>query len=286
MIEKIEAFFKNLLTDLCVSNLTEMFDSINSSVSEIGMDVGKTPESWNSSIFAMVRTLSETVIIPIAGMIITAILCYELIQMVTDKNNLNDSGTYVFFKFAFKGGIAVYLLSHTFDITMAIFDVGRYVVSHATSVINSTANIDTASMIDQAVEMMEQMGIGELCGLVLITLLLRFAMLAVSILIMVMLINRMIQIYIYCSVAPIPFATITNRDWGNTGTNYVRGLLALAFQGFFMMVCVGIYAQLVNSISFSGSLLTELLKVAGYAVALCMALYKTDSISKSIFNAS
>ena len=263
-----------------------MFDSINSSVSEIGADVAQTPESWNSAIFSMIKTLSETVIIPIAGMIITAILCYELIQMVTDKNNLNDSGTYVFFKFTFKSGIAVYLLSNTFDITMAIFDVGRHVVSSAVSVINDQANISTTEMVAMAQEQMADMGLGELCGLVAISFLLRFAMLAVSVLIMVMLVQRMIQIYIYCSIAPIPFATITNRDWGTTGTNYVKGLLGLAFQGFFMMICVGIYAALVNSISFSDSLIMELLKVAAYAVALTMAMFKTDSIAKSIFNGS
>lgn len=261
-----------------------MFDTINSGVTEIGTSVGATPESWNSTIFSMIQVLSETVIIPIAGLIITAILCYELIQMVIDKNNFSDSGTYVFFKFVFKSGMAVYFLSHTFDFTMAIFDVGRYIVNHAVSVINDTANISTSEMVALAQEQMKDMELGELCGLAAITFLLKFAMLAVTILIMLMLIQRMIQIYIYCSIAPIPFATLTNRDWGNTGTNYIRGLLALAFQGFFMMVCVGIYAALVNGIRFEGDLVMQLLKIAGYVVALCMALFKTDSISKSIFS--
>lgn len=263
-----------------------MFRSVNESVTDIGMDVAKTPQEWNGDIFEVVRGLSETVIIPIAGLIISAVLCYELIQLIIDKNNLNDSGTYIFFKWIFKACIGIYFVSHVFDITLAIFDVGRHVVNSATSFIGSNTAIDSATMLAQAQTAMESMGISELLVLMLITSILRLVMLAVSLLVTVMLTMRMIQVYLYCSVAPIPFSTMVNRDWGSTGTNYIKGLLALAFQGFFIMLCIGIYAKLVQSIDFSGDLQMQLLKVVGLAVTLIMALFKTGSISKSIFGAS
>lgn len=234
----------------------------------------------------MVQTLSQTIIIPIAGMIITAILCYELISLVTDKNNMNDSGTYVFFKFIFKAGIATYLVSHVFDITMAIFDVGRHVVNGATAVISRDTHIDSTAMLQAARTAMDSMETSELFVLLMETAILSLVMMAVSLLVSVLLVHRMIQIYLYCSIAPIPFATLSNKDWGNTGTNYIRGLMALAFQGFFMMLCVGIYAKLVQGINFSGELQMQLIKIAGLAIALILALFKTDSISKSIFNAN
>lgn len=286
IIQQIEQWIQDLLKGVIESNLAEMFSSVNSSVSEIGIDVSKTPQEWNGDIFSLVKNLSETVIIPIAGMIIAAILCYELIQMIIDKNNLNDSGTYIFFKWIFKACIGIYLVSHVFDITLAIFDVGRHVVNSATAVIAGSTNIDSAAMLSQATAAMTTMETSELFVLVLITTLLRFVMLGVSLLVAVMLVMRMIQVYLYCSIAPIPFSTMVNRDWGTTGQNYIKGLLALAFQGFFMMLCIGIYAKLVQNIDFSGDLQVQLLKIAGLAVALIMALFKTDGISKSIFGAS
>ena len=268
-----------------MSNLETMFTDVNDKVGTIAAEVGRTPSAWNASIFSMIRTLSENVIMPIAGMIISFVLCYELITMVIEKNNMHEFDTSVFFRFLFKACIAVLLLSYTFDMTMAVFDVGNYVVTRAAGVISSTASIDVGPTIQTMFNnQFASMGIGELFGLALESSIVSICMKIMSVLITVILYGRMIEIYLYVSVAPIPYATLTNREWGTVGTNYFKGLLALAFQGFFIMVCVAIYAVLVSSITVATNLHTALWSVAGYTVILCFSLFKTGGLAKSIFN--
>ena len=270
IIDKITEFIKEMLQGWVLSNLETMFTDVNDKVGTIAGEVSKTPSSWNSGIFNMVQTLSENVIVPIAGMIISFVLVYELITMVIDKNNMHDFDTSLFFRFLFKACIAVSLLSQTFDIVMAVFDVGSHVVTQAAASISGSTSLDVqATLTTMFNNQLSTMGIGELIGLGMETMIVSFAMKIMSVLITVILYGRMIEIYLYVSVAPIPAATVTNREWGSVGTNYLKGLLALAFQGFFIMVCVAIYAVLV----------------AAYTVILCFSLFKTGSLSKSIFNA-
>lgn len=282
---QIEEALKELLIAFIKSNLTTMFTDVNDKTSTIASQVGQTPQAWNGSIFSMIRNLSDSVIIPIAGLIITFVLCYELISMITEKNNMHDMNTWMFFKWFFKAWVAVYLVSHTFDITMAFFDVGQHLVSAAAGVINGQTNIDIASTIATMESSMEALELGELLQLALETMLVSMCMKIISILITVILYGRMIEIYLYTSVAPVPFATFANREWGSIGNNYARGLLALAIQGFFIMVCVGIYAVLVNSMTVSSNIHSALFSIAAYTVVLCFALFKTGSLSKSILNA-
>ncbi|KJF38736.1 membrane protein [Ruthenibacterium lactatiformans] len=282
---QIEEALKELLIAFIKSNLTTMFTDVNDKTSTIASQVGQTPQAWNGSIFSMIRNLSDSVIIPIAGLIITFVLCYELISMITEKNNMHDMDTWMFFKWFFKAWVAVYLVSHTFDITMAFFDVGQHLVSAAAGVINGQTNIDIASTIATMESSMEALELGELLQLALETMLVSMCMKIISILITVILYGRMIEIYLYTSVAPVPFATFANREWGSIGNNYARGLLALAIQGFFIMVCVGIYAVLVNSMTVSSNIHSALFSIAAYTVVLCFALFKTGSLSKSILNA-
>lgn len=223
--------------------------------------------------------------IPIAGLIITFVLCYELISMVTERNNLHDVDTWMFFKWFFKAWIAIYLVTNTFDIVMAVFDVGQHLVSSAAGVIGHDTNIDVASTLDSMRTGMQSMEIGELLQLSLETMLVSMCMKIMSILITVIMYGRMIEIYLYTSVAPVPFATLTNREWGQIGTNYARGLLALGFQGFFIIVCVGIYAVLVNSMTIAANVHSALFSIAAYTVVLCFALFKTGSLAKQVFNA-
>lgn len=281
---QIEEALKELLIAFIKSNLTTMFTDVNDKTSTIASQVGQTPQAWNGSIFSMIRNLSDSVIIPIA-LIITFVLCYELISMITEKNNMHDMDTWMFFKWFFKAWVAVYLVSHTFDITMAFFDVGQHLVSAAAGVINGQTNIDIASTIATMESSMEALELGELLQLALETMLVSMCMKIISILITVILYGRMIEIYLYTSVAPVPFATFANREWGSIGNNYARGLLALAIQGFFIMVCVGIYAVLVNSMTVSSNIHSALFSIAAYTVVLCFALFKTGSLSKSILNA-
>lgn len=285
IIDAIEEWIRDLLISMITSNLTTLFDDVNTKVGTIATEVGRTPQQWNGGIFNMVRSLSENVMVPIAGIIITFVLCYELITAITDKNNMHDIDTFLFFKFFFKAGVAVYLLSRTFDITMAVFDVAQTVVNRAGGIISGNTNIDITSTIAAMQTQMQTMELGGLVQLALETMIISLCLKIMSILITVILYGRMIEIYLTVSVAPVPFATMTNREWGNIGTNYFRSLFALGFQGFFMMVCVAIYAVLVNSMTVAADIHAALFSIAAYTVILCFSLMKTGSLSKSIFGA-
>lgn len=285
LLDDLEDWLCGLLRDFITGNLTSMFTDVNEKTGTIAGEVGKTPQGWNSGVFNMVRDLSNNVIIPIAGLIIAFVLTYELISMLTERNNLHDVDTWMFFKWVFKSFIAVYLVTNTFNITMAIFDVGQHVVNGAASVIGSDTAINTDQVIAQMQAEMLTMDVGELLQLSLETMIVSMCMKIISILITVVMYGRMIEIYLYTSIAPIPFATFTNREWGQIGNNYARGLLALGFQGFFIMVIVGIYCVLVQSMTVAADVHGALFSIAAYTVVLCFALFKTGSISKSVFNA-
>lgn len=285
IVDKITDAIKEMLISCIESNLEEMFTDVNEKVGTIAQQVGQTPQGWNSSIFDMIKNLSENVIVPIAGLIITFVLCYELITMVMEKNNMHDFETFMFFKYLFKMWVAVWLLTHVFDITMAVFDLAQYVVNKSALVITGSTAIDVTATITEMMERLEEMSIGGLVALTLESMLISLCMKIMSILITVILYVRMIEIYLYTSVSPIPFATLTNREWGTIGTNYLRGLLALGFQGFFLMVCVAIYSVLINSMTIAENIHTALFSIAAYTVILCFSLFKTMAISKSIFNA-
>lgn len=285
IIDAIEDWLRDLLISMITSNLTTLFDDVNTKVGTITTEVGQTPQGWNAGIFQMVQNLSENVIVPIAGLIITFVLCYELITAITEKNNMHDIDTFVFFKYVFKACVAVYLLSNTFTITMAVFDVAQSVVNRAGGIIAGNTNIDISSTIATMQTEMQTMELGGLVQLALETMVVSLCLKIMSILITVILYGRMIEIYLTVSVSPIPFATMTNREWGNIGTNYFKSLFALGFQGFFMMVCVAIYAVLVNSMTISADIHAALFSVAAYTVILCFSLMKTGSLSKAIFGA-
>ena len=286
IIDKITDFIKEMLQGWVLSNLDTMFSDVNDKVGTIAGEVSKTPSTWNSGIFSMIRTLSENVVVPIAGMIISFVLIYELITMVIDKNNMHDFDTSLFFRFLFKACIAVMLLSKTFDIVMAVFDVGSHVVTQAASSISGSTSLDVqVTLTTMFNNQIDTMGIGELIGLGLETMVISLCMKIMSVLITVILYGRMIEIYLYISVAPVPFATLSNREWGSIGNNYIKGLCALAFQGFFIMVCVGIYSVLVASVTVAGNLHTALWSVAAYTVILCFSLFKTGSLAKSVLHA-
>lgn len=285
ILEKIEQAIKDLLIGWIESNLTNMFTDVNDKVGIIASEVGKTPSTWNGSIYTMIRGLSESVIVPIAGIIITFVLCYELISMITEKNNMHEMDTWMFFKWFFKAAVAIYLVTNTFDIVMAIFDIGQNVITGAGGYISGSTSIDIDATLASMQASMEAMSIGELLGLSIETLLISLCLKIMSILITVILYGRMIEIYCTVSVAPIPIATMSNHEWGSIGTNYLKGLFALAFQGFLIMICVGIYAVLINNMIIAANIHSALFSVAAYTVILCFSLFKTGTLAKSIFNA-
>ena len=285
IIERITEAIKDILIGLIKSSLDNMFTSVNEQVGTIAGQVGQTPQGWNAGIFNLIQNISQTVIVPIAGLIITFVLCYELITMVTQKNNFHEFETYNIFLWIFKAYVAIYLVTNTFNITMAVFDVGQHVVNGAAGVISGSTEIDATTAITNLLDTMEDMEVGELFLLALETMLISMTMKILSVAITVILYGRMIEIYLTCSVAPIPFATMTNKEWGNIGNNYLKGLFALAFQGFFMMVCVGIYAVIVQSMTISSNIHGAMFSIAAYTIVLAYSLFKTASLSKSIFNA-
>lgn len=285
ILSSLENWLRDLLISMITSNLTTLFDDVNTKVGTIAAEVGQTPRGWNASIYSMIRSLSENVIVPIAGIIITFVLCYELITMITEKNNMHDIDTFMFFKYVFKAAVAVYLVSNTFTITMAVFDLAQSVVSRAGGIINGSTSIDISATIATMQTTMETMELGGLIQLAVETMIISLCLKIMSILITVILYGRMIEIYLTISIAPIPYATMTNREWGNIGPNYFKSLFALGFQGFLMMICVAIYAVLVNSMTIAADIHAALFSIAAYTVILCFSLLKTGSLAKSLFGA-
>ena len=284
--DKVTEWLKGLLVDGIVSNLTGLFDSINTQVADAATTVGASPQAWNSSIFGMIRNLSDNVMVPIAGIILTFVMCLELIQMLIDRNNMHDFDTFLFFKWIFKTFAAVLIVTNTWNIVMAVFDVAQNVVSQSAGVIISDAGIDISSVTADLETQLADWSIGALLGLWFQSIFVGLCTQILSICIFLVIYGRMIEVYLVTSIGPIPFATMVNREWGNTGQNYLRSLLALGFQAFLIMICVGIYAVLVEGISLSGDNISGAIwGCMGYTVLLCFTLFKTGSLAKSLFGA-
>ena len=280
----INDWIKGLLVDGIMGNLGGLFDNVNNQVGEIATQVGTSPAAWNAGVFSLIRQLSETVVLPITGLVLTFVMCYELIQMIIDRNNLHDIDTWMFFKWVFKTFCAVMILSNTFNIVMAVFDVAQSVINSAGGLIGGSTAV-TPGMMDTLETTLQGMDIGPLLGLWLQTLIIGFTMTALNIVIFVIVYGRMVEIYLLTSLAPIPFATVVNRELGSMGHNYFKSLLAVGFQGLLILVCVAIYAVLVQSIAVSGDPIGAIWSTIGYTVLLCFTLFKTGSLAKSIFGA-
>lgn len=285
MLDSLLESLKQIFVDGILNNLSGLFDSVNNQVSGIAGQVGLTPSSWNGSIFGIVYSLSQDIILPIAGIILTFVMCYELIQIIIEKNNLHDIDTWIFFKWIFKTFVAVLIVSNTWNIVLGVFDVAQSVVNSSNVLISMDASVDLSTVMDGLEEVLMDKELGPLIGLWFTTLFVSLMNQILSICIFLVIYGRMIEIYLVTSMAPIPMATMMNREWGNTGQNYLRSVFALAFQGFLIMVCVGIYAVLIRTISLGTDLTAAMWGCVGYTVLLCFALFKTGSLSKSIFAA-
>lgn len=283
--DKITEWLKDLLVSGIVSNLSGLFDSINTRVADVASTVGKTPQAWNGSIFNMIRSLSENVVVPIAGIILTFVMCLELIQLLIDRNNMHDFDTFIFVKWIIKTFAAVLIVTNTWNIVMGVFDVAQHVVSQAAGVIIGETALDVASLLGDMEASLMEMDVGPLFGLWFQSSLMGIIAWVLSICIFIIVYGRMIEIYMVTSVAPIPMATMVNREWGQMGQNYLRSLFAMGFQAFLIMVCVGIYAVLVQNISVGSDVSAALWTCIGYTVLLCFTLFKSSSVAKSVFNA-
>lgn len=284
ILEQITDWLKSMIISGIMGNLSGMFDSVNQQVGQIAGDVGTTPANFSPAVFSMIRNISESVILPIAGMVLTFIACYELIQMLIEHNNLANFETWTFFKWVFKTFLAVTLISNTFNITMAVFDVAQQVISRSGGLISGSTSFSDATLTAMQATL-EGMDLGPLLGLYLQTFVVQVTMLALSAIIFVIVYGRMVEIYLMVSLAPIPFATFGNHEQSHTGQNYLRSLFALGFQGFLIMICVGIYAVLIQNLSFSDNIISSIWGVMGYTVLLAFTLFKTGSLAKSVFAA-
>ena len=284
ILEQITDWLKSMIISGIMGNLSGMFDSVNQQVGQIAGDVGTTPVNFSPAVFSMIRNISESVILPIAGMVLTFIACYELIQMLIEHNNLANFETWTFFKWVFKTFLAVTLISNTFNITMAVFDVAQQVISRSGGLISGSTSVSDATLTAMQATL-EGMDLGPLLGLYLQTFVVQVTMLALSAIIFVIVYGRMVEIYLMVSLAPIPFATFGNHEQSRTGQNYLRSLFALGFQGFLIMICVGIYAVLIQNLSFSDNIISSIWGVMGYTVLLAFTLFKTGSLAKSVFAA-
>ena len=284
ILEQITDWLKSMIISGIMGNLSGMFDSVNQQVGQIAGDVGTTPANFSPAVFSMIRNISESVILPIAGMVLTFIACYELIQMLIEHNNLANFETWTFFKWVFKTFLAVTLISNTFNITMAVFDVAQQVISRSGGLISGSTSVSDATLTAMQATL-EGMDLGPLLGLYLQTFVVQVTMLALSAIIFVIVYGRMVEIYLMVSLAPIPFATFGNHEQSHTGQNYLRSLFALGFQGLLIMICVGIYAVLIQNLSFSENIISSIWGVMGYTVLLAFTLFKTGSLAKSVFAA-
>ena len=284
LTEWITEWLKGLLIEGIMGNLEGLFDTVNTRVGEISVQVGTTPAAWNAGVFSLIRQLSETVILPIAGLILTFVATYELIQMILEKNNMHEFDVANIYKWVFKTTCAILILSNTFNIVMAVFDVSQSVIASAAGIVTGATNItpDMLADLEMTLEMME---LGSLLGLWLQSLLIHVTMWAINIVIFVIVYGRMIEIYLLTSLAPIPVATLSNRELGNTGQNYLKSLFAVGFQGLLILVCVAIYAVLIQGIATSGDPIGAIWGCMGYSVLLCFCLFKTGSIARSVFSA-
>lgn len=283
LLNTLTEWLKELLAGAIASNLTGMVDSVNTKVGDIAAQVGQSPQGWNSGIFSMIQNLSNNVILPIAGIILALVMTMEFIRIIMDKNNMHDFDTWSILMWVFKTACAILIVSNTWNIVMAVFDVSQTVVNNAAGII--VGNTDIELVTEGLEETLMAMELSSLIGLWFQSMIVGVTMHILSIIIMLICFGRMIEIYLVTSVAPIPMSTMMNHEWSQMGQNYLRSLFALAFQGFLIIVCVAIYAVLVQNMVVESDISMAIWTVMGYTVLLCFTLFKTSSLAKSVFNA-
>lgn len=286
IVDKIKDMLKEILIGNITANFESMFGEINNKIGSIATDVGQTPMGWNKEVYNYIKNINDDVIIPIAGLIITAVLCIELIQMVMERNNMQDADSFELYKYVIKAFVAVYLASHAFEFSMAVFDVAQTLVNKAAGVVGASTTFTSEELL-ASIETLKELDLGKLFGLVIETTIFKGVLWVVGILINIIIAGRMFEIYVYSSISSIPFATMGNKEWGQIGINYIKGLFALGLQGLFLMICLGIYNVLIKTVVLSSAdFMAALSSIVGFALLLGVMMFKSGSISKSIMNAN
>lgn len=282
LFDDLEEFFKEVLLDMVKSNLSDMFTSINDSVISVSGELSQTPSSWNTAVFDFVKNINDNVAVPIAGLILTAIMCLELINVVMQKNNMQEFDTFEIFKYVIKMWIAVYFVTHAFEIALAAFDVAQSLIEKTANITNISATVND----DQIATMMDELSdknIGELIGVVIETSLIKLSIQIISIMITIIAYGRMLEIYIYCSVSSIPLSTMGNKEWSDIGKNYLKSLFALGLQGLLLVICLGIYAILISTVNIT-NIHESMFILLGYTILLAFMMTRSGSIAKNILH--
>lgn len=282
---RIGEWLKSGLAESCAYRITNLFTAWNEQVAKIAENVSQTPQEWNAEIYNMVQVLSETLIMPIACVILTFIVTYDLLSMVMEKNNMKDFDIAMLFKWMLKTAIAVVLVSNTFEIIMAIFEVSQYVIDSSVDIIIK-GSTDIKMTIENLEEQLVAMGFFDLIGLWIGTFVIQACIWVMVIIINLIVYYRMISIYIMISLAPIPIACITSREYGSIGVNFIKSLCAVGLQGFLIMICLSMYSVMIAALPTTDNIWLAMLGTVFLAVALCVALTKTNSLAKMMLGAS
>ena len=284
LIQMFMDFYSQSLIGIIEFCLKHMFEDINNGMITVMALASRGPAYLMPEAFTMIKELSDNVMLPLSSIVISFILTYELISMVIDKNNMHEVDSALLAKYLFKAAASVFLLSRSYEITMAIFDVGAYIVMKAGVVITNVADLSIPdAMVDTYMNSLSTAPISELIGVTMFMIVEMFAFKIMTVLILILSYGRVVEIFLMVSVSPIAFATFGNKEWGQIGVNYLKGLLALAFQGFFIMVIIGIYTILVEGITHTTDILVSTFNLLVMSVLFCFSLFKTASLSKQIF---
>lgn len=304
-IEAIEEFFTNVLagaSSSAIDSALNLFKNGLNSDSIVGDALTTTPNAYEGGdIFLIIDNICDNIVAPIGGMILVIILLYELISVVIGGNNFREFDTSIFFKWIFKCLCGVILISHTSDIIIGVFSMGSGITKDALelAVTGDVITEEIATIAGDIQTMLTTQCEGEwgiLVTFLLFSLIMWIAVVASLVIVMLVIISRMIEAFMYISIAPIPMSTFMNKEWGTIGNNWLRNLLAIAFQGVFIVVAIALF-QTMFTVTLQGMLEVDLTDGASidlyfnmilcivWAIALCFTVFRSSSVSKSVFNA-
>ena len=285
-IFNLDDWFRGLCQGGAKSAVKWFLESVQGMPDDAAKYLTENPETFSGgTVFTIIREISINAIVPIAIIILTMIVCYDFISQFMNRST-RDMDLEIVFKLCFKLGIGIFLLNHVFDLTIGIFEIGQTAVERLVETTSGNSDLITDGTLSVLEEKIDKTGAAECIGLMLVSLVCYLIQLICSIFVQVICISRMLEIYIYCSISPIPIATLTNREWGGVGTNFIKNLFALAFQAFMMEICLVLFNALISgALVAEGSVIASICNCLVIGIMLCFTMLKCGSISKSIFNA-
>ncbi len=298
VFERLDLWIKGILADTVCSNLRSMMETIQTLTVGLDSELALSPDSYNADMWSMLQNVIDSAIVPVASLVLTAIMCLELISWLNEQNNMRTTGDIMaqFVKFIVRLFIGVLLVQKSYDITLWVFRLSNFVIFNAIGTINTSISADilSGSSLEAIKETLVTLEIGDLLTIIGVSFLASLATVIIQAAAWIVILGRVIQIYMYCSVGAIPYATLTHKETSGIGKNYLLNLAALGFQGFFMLIAIAMYGYLINDAISKldpGDLVSPMgfisfvLKLLCCGGALLFTLIGSKSLSKSIFNA-